>query len=92
MVLGSINLDLTSYLDRWPEIGETVTAVPTITFTPAGGTASLRAGAAEFSADPVGAPEKRDAISTPANLPTPMREEERLIGAPRLVAGPSAGM
>ncbi len=29
MVLGSINLDLTSYLDRWPEIGETVTAAST---------------------------------------------------------------
>jgi hypothetical protein len=43
-------------------------------------------------ADPVGAPEKRDAISTPANLPTPMHEEEQLIEALRLVAGPSAGM
>lgn len=29
VVLGSINLDLTSYLDRWPEIGETVTAAST---------------------------------------------------------------
>lgn len=37
-------------------IGESVAAVPTITFTPAGGTATLRAGAAEFSSDPVGAP------------------------------------
>lgn len=30
-VVGSINVDLTSYLDRWPEVGETVAAVSTRT-------------------------------------------------------------
>ncbi|MHA7773524.1 ribokinase [Roseibium sp. M-1] len=30
-IVGSINIDLTSYLDRWPKIGETITVRETIT-------------------------------------------------------------
>jgi len=30
-IVGSINIDLTSYLDRWPKVGETITVRETIT-------------------------------------------------------------
>ncbi len=30
-VVGSINIDLTSYLDRWPKIGETISVRETVT-------------------------------------------------------------